>query len=242
MQPWLREGLPLRRTTRPADLDALPVDRKASMLLRMLVTTLVQSGRLRTERSLTHRELCARAAFDDAQQRESFQRVAALAERTVYGVGEVSAAEVEPIVAAARDPRRAAARSADVKDRLLTLALAVGALAAFYVVFVPKPAAPQERVTRPLSTEAGPNGYLGLQRWLAHEGIAVVSLRERFGELVDRRARRADRQSADHDSAPGLPAARFRSRAAAELDQAGNTLLVRRGSCPIRRNGRWARA
>jgi hypothetical protein len=83
------------------DLDSLPVDRKASMLLRMLVTTLVQSGRLRTERSLTHRELSARAAFDDARQRESFQRVAALAERTVYGSHEVSAAEVEPIVAAA---------------------------------------------------------------------------------------------------------------------------------------------
>ena len=84
------------------DLDALPADRKASMLLRMLVATLVQSGRLRTERSLTHRELCARATFDDAQQRESFRRVAALAERTVYGSREVPAEEVEPIVAAAR--------------------------------------------------------------------------------------------------------------------------------------------
>ncbi len=86
----------------PGDVDALPADRKAPMLLRMLVRTLVQSGRLRTERSLTHRELSARATFDDAQQRESFRRVAALAERTVYGVGEVSDAEVEPIVAAAR--------------------------------------------------------------------------------------------------------------------------------------------
>ena len=84
------------------DLDSLPVDRKASMLLRMLVTTLVQSGRLRTERSLTHRELSARATFDDPGQRESFQRVAAFAERTVYGSHEVSPAEVEPIVAAAR--------------------------------------------------------------------------------------------------------------------------------------------
>lgn len=84
------------------DLDNLPVDRKASMLLRMLVTTLVQSGRLRTERSLTHRELTARATFDDAQQRESFQRVAALAERTVYGSHDVPQEEVEPIVAAAR--------------------------------------------------------------------------------------------------------------------------------------------
>lgn len=85
------------------DFDALTADRKASMLLRMLVTTLVRSGRLRTERSLTHRELSARAKFDDARQRESFQRVAALAERTVYGSGTVSAEEIEPIAAAARD-------------------------------------------------------------------------------------------------------------------------------------------
>ena len=84
------------------DIDTLPLDRKASMLLRMLVTTLVQSGRLRTERSLTHRELSARATFDDPAQRESFQRVAALAERSVYGSHDVSATEVEPIVAAAR--------------------------------------------------------------------------------------------------------------------------------------------
>lgn len=71
-----------------------------------------------------------------------------------------------------------------MKDRLLTLALAVGALAAFYVVIAPKPAPPQERVTRPLSTEKGPNGYLGLQRWLVDEGIGVISLRERYGGLA----------------------------------------------------------
>jgi Domain of unknown function (DUF4350) len=70
-----------------------------------------------------------------------------------------------------------------VKDRLLTLALALGALAAFYVLVAPKPDPPQERVTRPLSTEAGPNGYLGMQRWLANEKIPVVSLRDRYGSL-----------------------------------------------------------
>jgi hypothetical protein len=69
----------------------------------MLVTTLVKSGRLSTQRSLTHRELCVRARFDDARQRESFQRVAALAERTVYGGSAVSTEEIEPIAAAARD-------------------------------------------------------------------------------------------------------------------------------------------
>ncbi|HKU14764.1 MAG TPA: DUF4350 domain-containing protein [Steroidobacteraceae bacterium] len=71
-----------------------------------------------------------------------------------------------------------------MKDRLLTLALAIGALAAFYVLLAPKPSVPQERVTRPLSTEAGPNGYLGLQRWLTGEGLEVVSLRERYGSLA----------------------------------------------------------
>jgi hypothetical protein len=85
-----------------ADLDALSADRKASMLLRMLVATLVRSGRLRTERGLTYRELSARATFDDAQQRESFKRVASLAERTVYGGRELTADEVEPVVAIAR--------------------------------------------------------------------------------------------------------------------------------------------
>lgn len=70
-----------------------------------------------------------------------------------------------------------------MKDRLLTLALAIGALAAFYVVLVPKPPPPQERITRPISIEAGPNGYLGMRRWLAQQGISVVSLRERFGTL-----------------------------------------------------------
>jgi hypothetical protein len=71
-----------------------------------------------------------------------------------------------------------------VKDRLITLALAVGALAAFYVLFAPQPQPPQERVTRPLSTEAGPNGYLGLQRWLSVEKIPVISLRDRYGALA----------------------------------------------------------
>jgi hypothetical protein len=70
-----------------------------------------------------------------------------------------------------------------MKDRLFTLALAIGAFIAFYALLAPKPSVPQEQVTRPLSIEAGPNGYLGLQRWLTQQGITVVSLRERFGSL-----------------------------------------------------------
>lgn len=70
-----------------------------------------------------------------------------------------------------------------MKDRLLTLVFAVGAFALFYALMLPKPAGPQERPTRPVTTEAGPNGYLGLQRWLAASGIEPVSLRVRFDQL-----------------------------------------------------------
>jgi hypothetical protein len=72
-----------------------------------------------------------------------------------------------------------------MRDRLLTLALAIGALVAFYVVMAPKPSAPREQATRPISTEGGPNGYLGLVRWLESERVPVMSLRDRFTKLSD---------------------------------------------------------
>jgi hypothetical protein len=70
-----------------------------------------------------------------------------------------------------------------MKDRLLTFALALGALFCFYALLMPKPAAPQERVTRPTTIEKGPNGYLAMKRWLDEEGVKSVSLRERYGRL-----------------------------------------------------------
>jgi hypothetical protein len=70
-----------------------------------------------------------------------------------------------------------------MKDRLFTLALAIGAFIAFYAVMAPKPSAPQELATRPISTEGGPNGYLGLVRWLESEHVPVLSMRERFTKL-----------------------------------------------------------
>ncbi|HEY0940217.1 MAG TPA: DUF4350 domain-containing protein [Steroidobacter sp.] len=74
-----------------------------------------------------------------------------------------------------------------MKDRLLTLALAIGALVAFYAVMAPKPSVPEQKATRPISVEAGPNGYLGLVRWLESERVPVISLRERYGRLSEMR-------------------------------------------------------
>jgi hypothetical protein len=114
-----------------------------------------------------------------------------------------------------------------MKDRLLTLAFALGALVAFYVVMAPKPSAPQERVTRPISTESGPNGYLGLVRWLEKERVPVLSLRERFGRLQELPGIESGTGNLLVSTAPHLYP--MRSSEFAPLRgwiQRGNTLLV----------------
>jgi len=85
-----------------ADLDSAAPEERPSLLLRLLVATLVDAGRLRTEKSLTHRELSQRADFDAADQRENFQRVAVLGERLLYGDARVAPDEIEAAVEAGR--------------------------------------------------------------------------------------------------------------------------------------------
>ncbi|MFI4867644.1 MAG: hypothetical protein ACHQDB_11190, partial [Steroidobacterales bacterium] len=65
-------------------------------LLRLLVQALLQSGRLRGERSLTHRELGVRGAFDDPEQQLRFVRISLLAERLLYGAGVAISATAQP--------------------------------------------------------------------------------------------------------------------------------------------------
>ena len=85
-----------------ADLERVPLGDRPSLLLRVLVDSLVSTGRLRTERSLTHGELVRRAAFDATDQRTSFNRVAALSERILYGNANVAADEIDAVVQAGR--------------------------------------------------------------------------------------------------------------------------------------------
>ena len=73
------------RPLTPEDIDAAPLRERPALLLRLLVQALLQSGRLHGERSLTHRELAVRSAFDDAEQHGRFERIALLAERVLYG-------------------------------------------------------------------------------------------------------------------------------------------------------------
>lgn len=70
-----------------------------------------------------------------------------------------------------------------MRERLLVLALAAGALALFYVLFFPKPAAPNRTIALPVSHESGPDGYLAVWRWLAERHVPEVSLRYRYDRL-----------------------------------------------------------
>ena len=71
----------------PIELDSGSAKFDLAELLRALVKQLVRTGRLKSERSLTHRELIARSLFEHETQRTAFTEVAQTAERLYYGPG-----------------------------------------------------------------------------------------------------------------------------------------------------------
>lgn len=89
------------------DVESTPARDRPALLLRVLVQALMQSGRLRSERSLTHGELTRRAAFDNAEQLRRFARIASLAEYRLYGThdDDAAAADDEDLLRDARDLR-----------------------------------------------------------------------------------------------------------------------------------------
>lgn len=72
-----------------------------------------------------------------------------------------------------------------MKDRWLTLLLAIGAFAAFFRFFIGSVNPVGEEFSRPLSTESRGNGYLAMREWLAGHGIPVDELRHRYGWLME---------------------------------------------------------
>lgn len=75
---------------------------RPSALLRMLIATLVKTGRVQGAHALTHRELTRRARFDDSSQRDSFQKLAQVAEREVFGGAAVANDELAEVLRAGR--------------------------------------------------------------------------------------------------------------------------------------------
>ncbi|HYM29546.1 MAG TPA: DUF4350 domain-containing protein [Steroidobacteraceae bacterium] len=72
-----------------------------------------------------------------------------------------------------------------MRERLITLACALGALLLFATLFV-RGEGLQPRITRPTSVERGANGLRGAFLWLQAEGLHPVALRERFDSLAQR--------------------------------------------------------
>ncbi|MEJ0087162.1 MAG: DUF4350 domain-containing protein [Pseudomonadota bacterium] len=117
-----------------------------------------------------------------------------------------------------------------MRERGVTLLLAVAAFAAFYGLWL-RPASdldPDADTARPTSAERRGNGYAGLFEWLQRSGVHVRSWRERYTAL----------QASDLPprgnllvlSLPGVEV--FRSDEFSALDRwvrAGNTLLINAG-------------
>jgi hypothetical protein len=70
-----------------------------------------------------------------------------------------------------------------LKERLVTIGLAAGALFLSYALFFPKPAADEQAPPRPLSASLSPTGYQGAWRWLNEERVPLAAWREHFDRL-----------------------------------------------------------
>ncbi len=73
-----------------------------------------------------------------------------------------------------------------MRDRLVTFAAAAAALLLTAVLLLPPRGPSGEELSLPTSEDRGGSGLMGLKAWLEQGGIAVYSLRRRYGDLPDR--------------------------------------------------------
>ena len=115
-----------------------------------------------------------------------------------------------------------------MRERLITLLCALGALGLFVGLFLQSDAqtGSARDIPRPTTAERRGNGYYGLATWLETEGLRVISLRERFSTL----GRRSDLRQSGNLLIVTLPTtSSFKTEEFVPLDRwvrAGNTLLV----------------
>lgn len=75
-----------------------------------------------------------------------------------------------------------------MKERLITLLCALGAIALFMAMFMRGGGSIDRRndVPRPTTAERRGNGYYAALSWLEAEGIRTISVRDRLGTLATR--------------------------------------------------------
>ena len=96
-----------------SDEDLSVDEHSPAGVLRALVRRLRQTGRLATDRSLTHRELIARAAFDSEGQKTVFARIARAAEIILYGSEPAAPENVAALTRQGRELLRQLSGTAD---------------------------------------------------------------------------------------------------------------------------------
>lgn len=113
-----------------------------------------------------------------------------------------------------------------MRERLITLLLALGALLAFYALWLrPPPYLDDGEVPRPTTAERRGNGYAALFEWMQRTGVDVHSLRERYTALESDDL--PPRGNLLILTLPGVEV--FRSEEFSALDRwvrRGNTLLI----------------
>jgi hypothetical protein len=87
----------------PTNAESSSDDNTPAGVLRALVKRLLLTGRLTTERSLTHRELIARTSFDSDAQKTVFANVARTAETILYGAKPAAPEFLETVTRQGRE-------------------------------------------------------------------------------------------------------------------------------------------
>jgi hypothetical protein len=113
-----------------------------------------------------------------------------------------------------------------VSQRWVTFGLAVAALAVFYLLMFPKPMEDQQAASRPMGSEQGVSGYLGLWRWLSAEKIPVASLKDRYDTLPDAASRKPGGNILLTTLPHKIPVRPLEAMSLDEWISDGNTLVV----------------
>jgi hypothetical protein len=112
-----------------------------------------------------------------------------------------------------------------VTERGTAVALALAAIAACYLLVVPKPQPRQSQWARPLSGETRPDGLAAAARWIASGGIRVIALSGRYDTLATLAT--AERGNVLISHVPFLvPTWQAERRALARWIERGNTLVI----------------
>lgn len=113
-----------------------------------------------------------------------------------------------------------------MKDKLVTIALAVCALAMVYALFIPKQMPAEAEPPLPLSSELRAAGYQAAWRWLKAEGVPVAALRDNF-DVLGRKPALAATGNVLLTTLPNkLPASALEAGRLDAWIERGNTLLV----------------